>query len=106
MGQPTPKQLEALKNVVNMPPKVAASKMNISESTLEKHLRGARDALGCRHTAQAIARAIKKGLIKYSEIGLLAFLMCSGVSGGAVDIDRGRSHTRVPTARTRQVEIN
>lgn len=105
MGQPTPKQLEALKNVVNMPPKVAASKMNISESTLEKHLRGAREALGCRHTAQAIARAIKKGLIKYSEIGLLAFVMIGGLQGG-VDVERARTSSRTPTARVRQVEVS
>lgn len=100
----TESQLAALKNVVNMPPKVAALKMGISESTMEKHLRGAREALGCRHTAQAIARAIKQGLIKYSEIGLIAFVMIGGLQGG-VDIERARTSSRVPSARTRQVEI-
>lgn len=85
----TPKQLEALKNVVNMPNKVAASKMGITESTLEKHLAGARESLGCRHTAQAIARAIKQGLIKYSEIGVIAFMMMSSI-GAQVDVERAR----------------
>lgn len=101
MDSLTPKQLEALKLATNMPAKVAADKMGITLSTYEKHLSAAREKLETRYTPNAVARAIKSGLIKFTEIALIASLSVNAVSG--LDFERTRTQTRTPTARTRQV---
>jgi DNA-binding NarL/FixJ family response regulator len=41
--------------------------LGLAEATVRKHLASAREALGARSTAQAVARAVAAGLIRMAD---------------------------------------
>lgn len=86
-----------------MPSKVIAGKYGVTESTVEAQLKAARDLLGARNTHQAIARALKLGVIKPFEIAVLAMLCLGGVNDGNLRIKRVQP--KPPVVRVQRQEI-
>lgn len=86
-----------------MPSKVIAGKHGVTESTVEAQLKVARDVLGARNTPQAIARALKLGIIKPFEIAVLAMLCLGGINDGQLRVKRAQP--RAPTVRIYKREV-
>jgi len=72
--------------------------MSISSRTVSNHLSSARSKLNAETTCHAVAKSIKSGLIRTSEIYLLVAVIFSGVAFD-VDMNRVRSRTKLPTTR-------
>ena len=99
----TPRQRETLVNRINCETNsVVAGKMKVSDKTVDAHLSEVRRKLGCKTTEHAIARAIKYGIVKYAEIGLIAFLCVGGITSG--ELRTNRTQPRPPISRVRRQE--
>lgn len=82
--------------------KEVADKRGLHIRTIESHLCNVRRKLKSKTTVQAVARALRDGVIKYSEILLVAWLCV-----GAIDTDQqrtNRAQPRPPVARVRRRE--
>ncbi len=90
MEKLTEREREVLVNAANMPAKVVCSKLQISDSTYEKHMQSVRKKLCAKHTPHAVARALKYGIIKGCEIGLIALAVSGGFN---IDYQPERART-------------
>lgn len=95
--------LEVLTDAANgMVEKQIAEHLGIKQRTVEEHMRTARAAMKARTTAQAIAKAIARGIIKISEISLVALLCIGSLSTDA--LRTRRTQPRPPVVRVKNQE--
>lgn len=103
MGSLTPTEHDILTDRANgLLSKEVADKRGLHIRTVESHLCNARRKLKSKTTVQAVARALRDGVIKYSEILLVAWLCV-----GAIDTDQprtNRTQPRPPVVRVRRRE--
>ena len=78
--------------------KEIAYDLDLHIRTVETHIATAKKELEARTVTQAVARAIKYGLISIGEIGMVLILCWSAIEG---DIDARRA-PRTPTRIVRQ----
>lgn len=78
--------------------KEIAYDLDLHIRTVETHIATAKKELEAKTVTQAVARAIKYGLISIGEIGMV-FILCWGVLDGDVDARRA---PRTPTRIVRQ----
>ncbi|MGL5566653.1 MAG: helix-turn-helix transcriptional regulator [Plesiomonas sp.] len=87
-----------------MSAKVIAGKHGKTQRTVEAQLKHAREVLNASTTSQAVARAIKHGLIKPAEIAVLVMLCLNGVDDMQLRVKR--TQPRPPTAQVKRQEYS
>lgn len=96
-------QREALVDIASgLQQKEIAEKYGVTRSAIDIRLSEARRKLQSKTTAHAVARAIKWGIIKPSEIAIICFLCLGGVDDDAMRTNR--TQPRPPTVRVRRRE--
>lgn len=81
--------------------KQIADKLNLHRRTVEEHLRNARKEMNAKTLYQAIARAVRDGVITAGEIGIVAFLSWACFFG-QVDVRRGPQPPTISRAARRE----
>ena len=81
--------------------KQIADKLNLHRRSVEEHLRKARDEMKAKTLYQAIARAVRDGVITAGEIGVVAFLTWACFFG-QVDVRRGPQPPTISRAARRE----
>ena len=98
----TPTQKSILTDLANgYQPKEIAYKRGISLRTVSQHMTDAKERLGAKTTAQAIAKVLKKGIVSFGDIALIIII----INASACDIDMRRARVRAPSARPRQEQV-
>ena len=70
--------------------KEVASELNIHQRTVEAHLNSAREKLNSSTTVQAVARAIKLGVIHLGEISVVLLTLWTLVANGEAELRPSR----------------
>lgn len=98
----TPTQKSILTDLANgYQPKEIAYKRGISLRTVSQHMTDAKERLGAKTTAQAIAKVLKKGIVSFGEIALIIIMVSTSLQDNG---DR-KPKTRTARTRTRQEQI-